>query len=213
MKYQFLKWQSIFFLVRKGLLFSITDKTSTKLDTGSVFELPDSVLFFVMSVLLITVLVFCVGFLFSLSSFCVLCLMLSLSLYCPCLYIVLVFISSLSLYCPCLYIVFVFILSFLDCPIEKWFSLPFIITVEWNMYLFEEYFSLKYFGFERTWWRLFQKLVVRTKLDNYVFIVPYIYTICIRQIDNLSKMSTTKNECNSTPRAVMYFITPHYHMI
>ena len=199
MKYQFLKWQSIFFLVRKGLLFSITDKTSTKLDTGSVFELPDSVLFFVMSVLLITVLVFCVGFLFSLSSFCVLCLMLPLSLYRPCLYIVLVF-----------------ILSFLDCPIEKWFSLPFIIlqytTVEWNMYLFEEYFSLKYFGFERTWRRLFQKLVVRTKLDYYVFIVPYIYTICIRQIDNLSKMSTTKNECNSTPRAVMYFITPHYHM-
>jgi hypothetical protein len=89
MKYQFLKWQSIFFLVRKGLLFSITDKTSTKLDTGSVFELPDSVLFFVMSVLLITVLVFCVGFLFSLSSFCVLCLMLPLSLYWPCLYIVL----------------------------------------------------------------------------------------------------------------------------
>jgi hypothetical protein len=154
----------------------------------------------------------------SLSLFCpclyiVLVFILSLSLYCPCLYIVLVFISSLSLYCPCLYIVFVFILSFLDCPIEKWFSLPFIITVEWNMYLFEEYFSLKYFGFERTWWRLFQKLVVRTKLDNYVFIVPYIYTICIRQIDNLSKMSTTKNECNSTPRAVMYFITPHYHMI
>ena len=27
------------------------------------------------------------------------------------------------------------------------------------------------FGFERTWWKLFQKRVVRTKFDIYVFIV------------------------------------------
>jgi 4-amino-4-deoxy-L-arabinose transferase-like glycosyltransferase len=30
------------------------------------------------------------------------------------------------------------------------------------------------FGFERTWWRLFQKRVMRTKFDIYVFIKPMI---------------------------------------
>ena len=36
------------------------------------------------------------------------------------------------------------------------------------------YFSFQSFDFERTWWRLFQKRVVRTKFDIYVFI-PYSY--------------------------------------
>ena len=33
------------------------------------------------------------------------------------------------------------------------------------------YLAFKYIGLERTWWRLFQKCVVRTK-DIYVFIIP-----------------------------------------
>jgi hypothetical protein len=32
--------------------------------------------------------------------------------------------------------------------------------------------NFKHFGFECTWWRLFQKLVVRTEFDMYVFIRP-----------------------------------------
>ena len=32
------------------------------------------------------------------------------------------------------------------------------------------YFAFQPFDFERTWWRLFQKRVVCTKLDIYVFI-------------------------------------------
>ena len=31
------------------------------------------------------------------------------------------------------------------------------------------YLAFQSFNFERTWWRLFQKCVVRTKLDIYVF--------------------------------------------
>ena len=31
------------------------------------------------------------------------------------------------------------------------------------------YLALQYFSFGRTWWKLFQKRVVRTKLDIYVF--------------------------------------------
>jgi len=34
----------------------------------------------------------------------------------------------------------------------------------------------KYFGFERTWWRLLQKRVVRAKLDIYVFILSIAQT-------------------------------------
>ena len=34
---------------------------------------------------------------------------------------------------------------------------------------FFNYFAFKYFGFERTWWRLFQKRIVRTNFDIYVF--------------------------------------------
>jgi hypothetical protein len=32
------------------------------------------------------------------------------------------------------------------------------------------YLSVKYFDFEPTWWRLFQKRAVRSKFDIYVFI-------------------------------------------
>jgi hypothetical protein len=32
------------------------------------------------------------------------------------------------------------------------------------------YLAFKYFGFECTWWMLFQKRIVRTKFDIYVFI-------------------------------------------
>jgi len=32
------------------------------------------------------------------------------------------------------------------------------------------YLAFQYFDIESTWWRLFQKRVVRTKLDIYVFI-------------------------------------------
>ena len=35
---------------------------------------------------------------------------------------------------------------------------------------FLNYFAFQYFDIERTWWRLFQKRVVRSKLDIYVFI-------------------------------------------
>jgi len=35
---------------------------------------------------------------------------------------------------------------------------------------------LKYYGFERTWWRLFRRPVVRTKFDIYVFIKIYSYS-------------------------------------
>jgi len=33
------------------------------------------------------------------------------------------------------------------------------------------YLEFQSFGFERTWWRLFQKRFVRTKFDIYVFIM------------------------------------------
>ena len=33
------------------------------------------------------------------------------------------------------------------------------------------YLAFQSFDFDRTWWKLFQKRVVRTKFDNYVFII------------------------------------------
>ena len=48
---------------------------------------------------------------------------------------------------------------------------------EWNIsgILIEyiNFFAFKYFGIKRTWWRLFQKLIMRTKFDIYTF---YLYT-------------------------------------
>jgi len=38
------------------------------------------------------------------------------------------------------------------------------------------YLAFQSFDFERTWWRLFQKRVVRTKYDIYVFILDN--TVC-----------------------------------
>ena len=35
------------------------------------------------------------------------------------------------------------------------------------------YWAFQHFDFERTWWRLFQKRVVRTKFDIYVFMRPF----------------------------------------
>ena len=35
--------------------------------------------------------------------------------------------------------------------------------------ILQNYLAFPYFGFERIWWRLFQKRIVRTKLDIYVF--------------------------------------------
>ena len=37
---------------------------------------------------------------------------------------------------------------------------------------------MKYVGFERTWWRLFRKRVVRTKFNIYVFITKYQVKCC-----------------------------------
>ena len=37
--------------------------------------------------------------------------------------------------------------------------------------LTDYYLAFQSFYFERTWWRLFQKLVVRTKFDIYVFMI------------------------------------------
>ena len=34
-----------------------------------------------------------------------------------------------------------------------------------------DYLAFQYFDFESTWWSLFQKRVMRTKLDIYVFII------------------------------------------
>ena len=38
-------------------------------------------------------------------------------------------------------------------------------------------FSCYYFEFERTWWRLFQKRVVRTKFDIYICIITFNYMV------------------------------------
>jgi hypothetical protein len=37
--------------------------------------------------------------------------------------------------------------------------------------LADYYLAFQSFDFDRTWWRLFQKRVVRTKFDIYVFII------------------------------------------
>jgi hypothetical protein len=51
------------------------------------------------------------------------------------------------------------------------------------------YLAFKQFGFERTWWRLFQKRVVRTKLDIYVpFPLQFL----------LEKTATSKKDASST---------------
>ena len=42
--------------------------------------------------------------------------------------------------------------------------------VSWNI-------GFQPFDFERTWWRLFQKRVVHTKFDIYVFIVLFVKTL------------------------------------
>ena len=39
------------------------------------------------------------------------------------------------------------------------------------------YMSFQSSDFERTWWRLFQKRVVRTKFDIYVFITKHFHII------------------------------------
>ena len=38
--------------------------------------------------------------------------------------------------------------------------------------------AFQLFDFERTWWRLFQKRLVRTKLDFYVFIILELFGRC-----------------------------------
>ena len=44
-----------------------------------------------------------------------------------------------------------------------------------------DYLAFQSFGFERTWWRLFQKRIVRTKFDIYVFIntFKHVYFPCL----------------------------------
>jgi hypothetical protein len=47
----------------------------------------------------------------------------------------------------------------------------FIATKTWN------YLTFQYLDFERTWWWLFQKRVVRTKLDIYILICTILYKV------------------------------------
>jgi len=44
------------------------------------------------------------------------------------------------------------------------------------------YLAFKYFGLERTSWKLFQKLVQPSKLDIYVFIFSYMFTELYREM-------------------------------
>jgi hypothetical protein len=50
----------------------------------------------------------------------------------------------------------------------------YILKIRWEFLNYEiapKHLNYLAFDFERTWWRLFQKRVVRTKFDIYVFIL------------------------------------------
>ena len=49
------------------------------------------------------------------------------------------------------------------CSLALWFSFSQRLLTK---------FAFKYFGFERIWWKLFQRHAVCTKLDIYVVIIP-----------------------------------------
>jgi hypothetical protein len=65
-----------------------------------------------------------------------------------------------------------------QCRFNAWmvYSFKWYIWLFWA-YLMKVILSVPDEGyFERTWWRLFQKCIVRTKFDIYVFIVNWIKT-------------------------------------
>jgi hypothetical protein len=56
--------------------------------------------------------------------------------------------------------------------------IPIIHTYLYNKYQLSNYLTFKHFDIERTWWRLFQKRVVRSKFDIYVLIANTKFTNC-----------------------------------
>ena len=63
-------------------------------------------------------------------------------------------------------------------------AIPILWTFDWLL----NYLAFKYFDFDRTWWRLLQKRMVRTKLDFYVFIIMVICLILFLMIETSSKL-------------------------
>jgi hypothetical protein len=65
------------------------------------------------------------------------------------------------------------------------------ISVLWHVGFFSRYIGfldlMKSFGFERTWWMLFQKRGMRTKFDIYVFI-SYDITEILLKVETSSVM-------------------------
>jgi len=49
------------------------------------------------------------------------------------------------------------------------------------------------FDFERTWWRLFKKRVVRTKFDIYVFIITFSYFITFIVVADILNLISIQN--------------------
>jgi hypothetical protein len=55
------------------------------------------------------------------------------------------------------------------------------------------YLALQSFDFERTWWRLFQKRVMRTKVYIYVYIVIVIHFVLVISLSHLSVINFILN--------------------
>ena len=70
--------------------------------------------------------------------------------------------------------------------------------------------TLKWFGFQHTWWRLFQKRVVRTNFDIYVFIIrvkEIVASVIIYQYgDKLKQKGINRNNFNITKHVIMILL-------